>query len=270
MKELGIEEIKDIQNKILRTFASFCETNGLTYYLAYGTLIGAIRHQGYIPWDDDIDVIMPRADYEKFISTFSNERYKVFCPEYDKSCPFTYGKLYDGYTHIDECTTRKFNIGLNIDLFILDGLPSDKKESSEHIKKNSFWINVLEIKKIAFVKKRGLLKNVELFLLKSLVSPIPYNWVRNKIVNIDRRYKFGDTGFCADLCYAGALRLNKDLFETGNKGIFEGREYSIPKGYDEWLKSYYGNYMELPPVEKRVTHHYYKAYLKDINCEDTH
>ena len=262
MKELQIKEIKDIQNDILKVFASFCEANGISYYLAYGTLIGAIRHQGYIPWDDDIDVIMSRPDYDRFIGSFKDERYKVFCPEHDRTCPFTYGKLYDSLTSIKESTSRKYEIGLNIDIFILDGLPSDECKSAKHVKKSSFWINILEIKKIAFNPQRKFIKNVELFLLKAGTAIFPYTWVRNKIIAINKEYSYYESNYCADLCYSGALRLNKSVFGSGASGTFEGREYAIPCGCDTWLREYYGDYMQLPPEEKRITHHSYKAYLQ--------
>lgn len=263
MRELKIDEIKKIQTDILKVFASFCEKKGLTYFLAYGTLIGSVRHQGYIPWDDDIDVIMPRPDYERLINTFSDDRYKIFCPEHYDSCPFTFGKLYDNHTIIKECSSRKYKIGLNIDIFVLDGLPNDEKESAKHIKCNSFWINILEIKKIAFSSKRSFLRNFELFLLKAGTFFLPYIWVRNKIIQINKKNSYNDSKFCSDLCYSGALRMNKDLFESKSIGLFEGHKFFIPCGYDTWLKSVYGDYMKLPPEEKRVTHHVYTAFIID-------
>jgi len=262
MRNLTNDEIKNIQLDILRNYASYCEKNGLTYYLAYGTLIGAVRHHGYIPWDDDIDVIMPRPDYERFIREYRDERYKVFCPEFNKDCPCTYGKLYDSNTVLKELSSRKYDIGLNIDIFILDGLPRDIVKAQKHIKKCSFWINILDVKKIAFRKERSFLRNLKLLILKSLVFLLPYRTIRNKIISLNKKYNFMSSSFCSDMCYTGALHLPKEVFGIGKKMLFEDREYTAPENYGFWLKGVYGDYMQLPPVEKRISHHVFKAYWK--------
>ncbi len=262
LKELHLVEIKKIQIDILNSFVSFCEANGLTYYLAYGTLIGAVRHKGYIPWDDDVDVIMPRPDYIHFITKYKNERYKVFCPEKDKDCPFTYGKLFDSQTILKEHTSRNYQIGLNIDIFILDGMPEDDNKALMHIKKCKPWLNIMDVKKIAYNKKRSIIKNLILFSLKLLFSPLPYNTVRNKVIKLNKMYDYNSSVFCSDLCYTSALHLPKSVFGSGIMAQFEDREYMIPKDYHTWLSRVYGDYMTLPPLENRITHHDYIAYLK--------
>lgn len=262
MDTIALDDIKKLQLDILKNFASYCEQNGLTYYLAYGTLIGAVRHKGYIPWDDDIDVIMPRPDYERFIREYQNERYKVFCPEFDKSCPYTYGKLYDSYTILNELSSRSYEIGLNIDIFILDGMPDNSEKAQKHIKNCSFWINILDVKKIAFRKGRSIVKNLELLVLKTILSPFPYRMVRNKIIQLNKKYDFKSSTFCSEMCYTGALHMPKVIFGKGKRCLFEDRDYIIPDNYDSWLTGVYGDYMKLPPVEERISHHFFSAYWK--------
>ena len=262
MRSLSIEDIKRIQKDILQVFATYCNQMGLRYFLAYGTLIGAIRHKGYIPWDDDIDVIMPRPDYEVFISNYKDERYQVFCLSNSKDCPFPYAKLYDSKTIIREHTDISYKIGLNIDIFVLDGLPEDLSLARKHIRKCSFWINILEAKKISLSRNRKLIRNAVLLLLKTLVSPIPFSWCMEHLVSLNKKYPFESFPYCSDLCYTDALHIDKRVFEDGCKCDFEGNSYPIPLGYDKWLKDVYGDYMKLPPVEKRVTHHAYEAYMK--------
>jgi lipopolysaccharide cholinephosphotransferase len=262
MKKLSIEDVKQIQIQILRVFASYCDHKGLKYFLAYGTLIGAIRHHGYIPWDDDIDVIMPRPDYEHFVNSFKNERYKVFCPENDSKCPFPYAKLFDNRTIIKECTDIRYSIGLNIDIFVLDGLPSDQSKAIRHIKNCSFWHNIIDIKKISLNRDRKFSRNAILFLLKLSVSPIHYTRCIRRLLTLCKKYSYQNCSYCSDLSYSGALRLDKTLFAEGMKGVFEGDIYTIPVGYDSWLNEVYGDYMQLPPEEKRMTHHAFEAYLK--------
>ena len=263
MKEIGLDEIKKLQLGILEAFADFCERRGLTYFLAYGTLIGAVRHQGYIPWDDDIDVIMPRPDYLRFIDEFSHDRYAVFCPEHQSDCPFVYGKLYDTHTYIVEQASLHYQIGLNMDIFVLDGMPSDATQARKHIRRCSFWLNIADIKKITFSKKRSLLKNAELAILKTLLFAVPYRVARDRIVRLSQKYALADCDYCSDLSYTGALHMRRELFAHSVPGKFEGRTYPLPDGYDEWLARQYGDYMQLPPVEQRATHHAYKAFLKN-------
>lgn len=262
MRSLSIDEIKRIQNEILKEFASYCSQTGLRYFLAYGTLIGAIRHKGYIPWDDDIDVIMPRPDYEEFICNYWDKRYKVFCHSNNKDCPFPYAKLYDSETVLREHTDITYTIGLNIDIFVLDGLPEDQLLARKHIRKCSFWINLIEAKKISLSRNRKLIRNAILLLLKILVSPIPFRMCIEHLITLNKKYPFDNSTYCSDLCYTGALYINKRIFGDGCQCEFEGDSYPVPSGYDQWLKDVYGDYMKLPPVEKRVTHHAFEAYTK--------
>lgn len=262
MRKLSIEDVKQIQKEILKVFASYCNQRGLRYYLAYGTLIGSVRHKGYIPWDDDIDVIMPRPDYERFIKDYKDERYIVFSPGIRKDCPFPYAKLYDSQTVMKERTDISYSIGLNIDIFVLDGLPDDLSQAKKHIRKCSIWINIIEAKKISLSRTRNWTRNALLLLLKILLSPIPFRRCLDQLVRLNKEYPFETCSFCSDLCYTGALHIDKRVFENGCKGMFEGESYSIPKGYDTWLHAVYGDYMRLPPMEKRVTHHAYEAYMK--------
>ena len=129
MKEISFEESKKLELDILLAVADFCNKNNLTYFLAYGTLIGAIRHKGFIPWDDDIDIQMPREDYNKFIETFSHERYKTIAPGTPLS-KHSFVKVIDTETVKIEAHKKykKGFLGVDIDIFPLDGTPSDENE----------------------------------------------------------------------------------------------------------------------------------------------
>lgn len=262
MRELTLSEIKQIQIDILKKFTSFCKDNSLRYYLAYGTLIGSVRHQGYIPWDDDIDIIMPRPDYERFLQIFRDERYKIISPYNNKNCPIPYAKLYDDETSIIEHTDIKYNIGLNIDLFVLDGVPENRKDMKRHVRKCSFWLDVIDIKKISLNSRRSFFRNAVLALMKVIVMPLPFAKCMSRLVTLSQKYSFDDSSFCSDLSYTGALHLPKKTFGEGRDGVFEDGHYTLPTDYDTWLKGVYGDYMQLPPEEKRITHHDYKAYTK--------
>lgn len=262
MTPLSIDNIKSIQLGILKEFVSYCDNVGLKYYLAYGTLIGAVRHKGYIPWDDDIDVIMPRPDYERFLSSYKNNRFKIFSPKNHSNCPIPYAKLYDDTTLIKERTDIKYTIGLNIDIFVLDGMPEDKSVARRHIQKCCFWLKIIDIKKISLSSNRKWTRNVILLLLKILVLPFPFSKCISRLVSLSKQYPFEKSSYCSDLSYTGALYMKKSVFGEGAKAEFEGYEYTIPSDFDSWLRWQYGDYMQLPPEEQRVTHHAIQAWLK--------
>ena len=132
MREIcNLSEIKKIELDILRAFRSFCEKNSLRYFLAYGTLLGAVRHGGFIPWDDDIDVAMPRTDYERFLKEFRDERYEVYDLS-KKGYFYPFAKLCDTTTVLIEEMSVKNSIGVYIDIFPMDGIADN--DQSQHSK----------------------------------------------------------------------------------------------------------------------------------------
>lgn len=130
MRLISFEEHKKIQLSILRDIDVFCQKNQIKYFLAFGTLLGAIRHKGFIPWDDDIDIAMPRPDYNKFILSFNGmvDNLKVLAPEIDLDYYAPYANVYDTRTVLEEKGTShlKFEIGVKIDVFPIDGVPTNK------------------------------------------------------------------------------------------------------------------------------------------------
>lgn len=132
-----IEEIKKIQLEILKYVDQFCSQNNIKYALGYGTLIGAVRHKGFIPWDDDIDIIMRRNDYNRFIELFSKEtgRYKVWSHNLQTDYPIPYAKVTDEKTLKLEGTNYYVERGVDIDVFPLDDLPNDEKAVDKVFKK---------------------------------------------------------------------------------------------------------------------------------------
>jgi lipopolysaccharide cholinephosphotransferase len=262
-KNLDRTELKKIQLDILDKVHNFCTDHNIKYYITYGTLIGAIRHKGYIPWDDDIDICMPRPDYNRFMKLFNLNisNFEFISYELDPHYPYTYGKVIDNRTKLIEFSTLKYPMGINIDVFPIDGVDEDAKI----LKYQIFLRNLLNIKTIRYSKSRTFYKNLFLLLSKLSLIIIPTNYIVGRMVKNTHKYSYDNSSKVC--CVAMGTKLNKpvpkEYFDKGVLKEFEDREYYVPIGYDGYLKSIFGDYMKLPPEDKRNSHHVFEAYYKE-------
>ena len=136
MKQLTISEIQQIEYELLIQFDEYCHKNRITYFLSNGTLLGAIKYKGFIPWDEDIDVLVPREDYNRLINSFKdNEQLRLFSYERNKNYRFPFAKLCDIHTIKEEYSyENSVNLGLNIDIFPLDYWKNDLMEAKKESK----------------------------------------------------------------------------------------------------------------------------------------
>ena len=255
-REIQLNELKKIQLNILDAVNDFCRLNNITYYLACGTLLGAIRHKGYIPWDDDIDIVMPRPDYLKFLKTFKSENLEILSIYNNNKCPFSFAKVMDIRTQIIESTNIKQVIGINIDIFPLDGLPTNIKSSNWHFYKLMFYSKLCVVKTLNISKRHSFRKNISLFIAKIFTFFFP------KMDKLGMKYDYTKCDYAGILVFpvSPAERLIKSNFKSGGTTEFCGKQYPIPVGYDTWMRNIYGDYMQLPPKNKQVSNHSFNAY----------
>lgn len=258
-------QMTEIQSKLIDMFGWFhdiCESNNLTYYALGGTALGAVRHNGFIPWDDDIDVGMPRPDYEKLISLSEkincNGKYLIEYPADKKDFVYPFIKIYDTHTTLVENKRYKPKRGLFIDVFPIDGIGNSEEESLQNFRKINKQINMLGTRVNGFRKGRKLYKNIAVFLSR-LIPEYIFD-TRKLISKTERMCKANLYADCRFVVNAYGAWKEKEIsekawFEERKQCHFEGKTIYIPGEYHKYLTKMYGDYMKLPPIEKRVTHH---------------
>jgi len=259
MEKLNFDEVRSIQLEMLEKFAAFCEKNNLRYFLDAGTLLGAIRHQGFIPWDDDVDVGMPRPDYERFIKLAKNGfgHSLVLSEPEDGIYPML--KIVDSETLMIEFPdTIRNEIGVYIDVFPKDGLPNEGFYSKYLCKKVRLLILVNWFNKVSIFKwrnEKNFLKKVFAFTGRFLINDRNKNWALNKLHRIAKKFNFEESPFSATIIAGGMANcVEKKCLEHYEKMKFEHLELNVPIGWDKYLTKLYGEYMVIPPKDKQVTH----------------
>ena len=265
-KRLSLEELRQHQIGILDAVASFCDQNEIRYYLSGGTLLGAVRHRGYIPWDDDIDICMMRADYERFIRAFNNanERYKVYSIENNPGFMREYGKVLDTHTVLYEPDENGQKLCVNIDLFINDPAPADDKILNEmYDRRDSLRRRKILREQSKHQRVTGF-HSLWYFIRGVFRRMVPERFYVTQLVKNAKRFDDPESEYIGDFCgyYHGQprVKVRRELFGEAVPVEFEGKKYKAPVEYDAWLKALYGDYMTLPPVEQRVSHHSFVAY----------
>lgn len=257
-------QMKEIE--ILKDFADYCEQHGLRYYLAEGTLLGAIRHRGFIPWDDDVDVAMPREDYEKLIKLGKNglpggyelRNYKL----HSESLGVPIKVICTRYFLKRHLFGKVEKAPIWIDIFPLDGLPIAPKLQKRHLKKlyRAYFLHRLsrvqyhgtEVPKST--ARQMVLKADRLLHFSRLLN---FYKQTDKLEALLQQYDYDKSEMCVNLYseYRGRQVYPVHYYGDGRTCLFEGHEFRIPVEAEKILTGIYGEYMKLPPEEQRVCKH---------------
>lgn len=273
MKEIQFDELKQVELNLLKNVNAICREHGWKYSLCGGTLLGAIRHKGFIPWDDDIDIAMPRKDYEAFLKYGmehgEEQSVRIVSPKTSSCYAYLAAKVCDTNTIMEEENFERdgLEMGVYVDIFPIDGLGT-KSEAKKHFNATRFERELL----VARNWKRFFRSKTHAWY----IEPVRFAfWIMSRFVSTSKlvnkvetyyaQFPIEKSEYAAVVCgsYREKEILPTEVLNTFTEVEFEGKQFMAFEKYDEYLRSIYGDYMKLPPKDKQVTHHMFKAYWKD-------
>ena len=268
-------EIRPLQLKILEILQAIdktCKENNLRYYLTAGTMLGAVRHKGFIPWDDDADIAMPRRDYDYLMANYQKilpDNYEIRCMENVEEFSAPFAKVYDKNTTLIEKLYMDTLGGVYIDIFPLDGVPNSKIAQWWHFFRYQYY------KKVNYFIYRDPYKHGHgpacwiPLLFHKLYSK---QWMKKKLRKMMTAYNYDKSSLVVDHDDGWKGVLSKEIIGEPTPVMFEGKEFMGIEQYDKYLSQKYGDYMTIPPHNKIHQHNFYYLNLnkpfKDFNESD--
>lgn len=257
MRILTIKEVQDMQLELMKKLHLYLGEKGIPYYMLAGSVLGAVRHNGFIPWDDDIDIGLLRTDYERFLAVcvdFDNE-YNIVNFHNQKHCDTCLTRIYFPGTMIDNKSIEKTNLDkrLYLDIFPLDNLPDDEDKCRELEKK-------IQKKKMQIFNSyvRNYNNSIYALLVKKLRALLLAKRRNKLLLECDalmQTYKDQPTKYVCSMCSQYSFKKQKmprEIYGTPTLHRFEDTEFYVPELTDDYLKHLYGaDYMEVPPENKR-------------------
>ena len=266
---LSLQEVQDSLLDILETVDRICRAKNLQYFLSGGTLLGAVRHKGFIPWDDDIDIMMPRPDYERLFDLASDgwldDRYRLISVKNGLSI-IPYAKVIDSKIRIEE-DLNIFSDHLWIDIFPLDAVPEDEIRCTKLLEKEHKLRDIFALSAASLgtgkSKTRAFLKIPAVILLKALLAAAGNDYFSRKILSYCHPELYAESKYVASLswCCGPQERMEKGALYPAIEVDFSGRRFFIPANRYAYLKNMFGDYRKLPDPKDRMTHRY-KAYYE--------
>ena len=270
MKELNLREIQSETLKIVKFIDKICLDLNLNYALFYGTLIGAVRHKGFIPWDDDLDIVMPRNDYDKLKEYFilhekEIEPYKIFSYDNVNKYPYMLNRVCNTNFVMVAENEDDCSMGTFIDIYPMDGY-GDGKDTLLQLRSRIYSTIYMMKSRKKYVKTNSFFTNVIKRVLNIISKFMSYKFLQNKLIEISNKYSITESEYVSCLQWSGlsykSCYKKEDVFNT-IRVPFEDTELLIPKAYDSLLRKVYGDYMQLPPEKDRIGHHFYKIYRRE-------
>lgn len=274
MQLISMQEVQQGSLVILKKIDEICKQLKLKYCLAYGTLIGAIRHKGFIPWDDDVDIMMPRKDYDILIQYFINHKeelkpFEVINPQVNNRCPYTISRISDSRYKLDVDNEDDYGIGLFVDVYPLDGVGNTVDEYKKLKNESSRYASMCFISTRQKVKRENTKSSLKMlikypaFIVAKILGK---NFFMNHLYKMAANCDYDNSKYIGCIIWASDDGLRgifpKEWFDEMIDVEFEGDTFKAPKEYDKVLSHGYGDYMKLPPEKDRIAHHYYDAYRK--------
>ena len=272
-KELTIEEIHEGSLVILKKIIEICEKIQVNYFLAYGSLIGAVRHKGFIPWDDDLDLIMLRPDYDKFCQyCIQNAEglypFKLLNRTVDPAYPFGISRFCDLRFRLENDKVADAGMGMFVDLYPFDGLGNDKKKTQKVIgrKKKMLIDGLYSVLEKDYYKpsNKGILRRIAKRCFHEYACLRGKDYFLDKLDALKHVYPLDDSKYVGSAAWDAKLVIHDKFHFTSYEYLeFEGIKVKVPFQYKQVLKNSYGDYMKLPPVEQRAPTHEYRLYRKE-------
>ena len=264
-RDISTEEMRQIQLRLMDCIDDFCTREGITYSLSGGTMLGAVRHQGFIPWDDDIDLMMPRPDYDRFIKTFPGQYPDTLLENYytDPDYPCAFTKVSDPRTTLVARNNRLTRFGVYVDIFSVEGTPEDEADVPAYIEK--FFGLQKDLHKRAPIHRYT---TSPLVWLKVWIRRRFYPKASETIRRIDElrdSIPYESAKFVGSI--AGGTRRQfhfpAEMFRHYVRLPFEGRMLNCIEDTDSYLRTMYGDYMQLPPEKDRRMPHMHGAWIEE-------
>jgi len=277
MKRITDDELKKITLHIMDFIDSICQKYHINYSLAGGSLLGAARHKGFIPWDDDFDIILQRNEYCRLINILKKHKQNdfVLLDFETKGYKYPFAKLCFKNSFSKSSMNEVDSMGIFVDIFPADGIPDipyEKAFFETQLKKkeNSVIHSNIHSYFASISYSRAVIKMIIYFplFIKSFVKGNTYNQLKDLENFMSSEYPFGTTDYCGFVCsryFPEKEKYPTSIFREFIRVEFEGRDYSIFKDYDVYLRQLYGvNFMQLPPENVRTNHNFYKWYWRNI------